>query len=438
MKNGKLRVALVGVSFGAEFIPIYLKHPDVDSLVLVDTNEKLLNTVGDKFLLEERLTDFNAMLEDKTIDAVHLVTPPATHAPLSIQVMNAGKHCACTIPMGMSIDELYQVIDARKRSGKHYMFMETSVYGREFLYVKNLYEKGELGRIQFMRCAHYQDMEGWPDYWLGFPPLMHPTHAVAPCLMLLGKRPETVYCKGSGKVRKEVEAPYGCPYAFESALISLKDSDVSIEMARFLYHVARGYTESFNIYGERKSFEWQQLESEQPVLFSMALGANAEHVMNDYGRGGLVTEERIQIPDYADRLPAEIGRFTKQTVYDDSNPLLSVFTHLFPHRLGSYVMKRSVSVKFILTIAKSKEQNNRPLVESSLKTIFFFCLFSGFTQGELLFRGSKILNRKPSLLLTLTRERTPLYQERKNGNAAVVQKEKVRIKSLTQPMAFDG
>ena len=119
MKNGKLRVALVGVSFGAEFIPIYLKHPDVDSLVLVDTNEKLLNTVGDKFLLEERLTDFNAMLEDKTIDAVHLVTPPATHAPLSIQVMNAGKHCACTIPMGMSIDELYQVIDARKRSGKH-------------------------------------------------------------------------------------------------------------------------------------------------------------------------------------------------------------------------------------------------------------------------------------------------------------------------------
>lgn len=389
MKNGKLRVALVGVSFGAEFVPIYLKHPDVDSLVLVDTNEKLLNTVGDKFLLEERLTDFNAMLEDKTIDAVHLVTPPATHAPLSVQVMNAGKHCACTIPMGMSIDELYQVIDARKRSGKHYMFMETSVYGREFLYVKNLYEKGELGRIQFMRCAHYQDMEGWPDYWLGFPPLMHPTHAVAPCLMLLGKRPETVYCKGSGRVRKEVEAPYGCPYAFESALISLKDSDVSIEMARFLYHVARGYTESFNIYGERKSFEWQQLESEQPVLFSMALGANAEHVMNDYGRGGLVTEERIQIPDYADRLPAEIGRFTKQTVYDDSNPhlsehgclLLSVFTHLFPHRLGSYVMKRSVSVKFILTIAKSKEQNNRPLVESSLKTIFFFCLSSGFTQG---------------------------------------------------------
>ena len=82
------------------------------------------------------------------------------------------------------------------------------------------------------------------------------------------------------------------------------------------------YTESFHVYGERKSFEWQQLESEKPVLFSMAFDPNAEHVMNDYGRGGLVTEERIDVPDYADRLPEEIGRFTRQTVYDASNPHL--------------------------------------------------------------------------------------------------------------------
>ena len=117
MKNGKLRVALVGVSFGAEFVPIYLKHPDVDSLVLVDTNQAQLDKIGDKFLLEERLTDFDAMLADETIDAVHLVTPPATHAPLSVKALNAGKHCACTIPMGMSIDELHQVIEARKKAG---------------------------------------------------------------------------------------------------------------------------------------------------------------------------------------------------------------------------------------------------------------------------------------------------------------------------------
>ena len=57
-------------------MPIYLKHPDVDSLVLVDTDRTQLDKIGDKFLLKERLTDFDAMLADETTDAVHLVTPP--------------------------------------------------------------------------------------------------------------------------------------------------------------------------------------------------------------------------------------------------------------------------------------------------------------------------------------------------------------------------
>jgi len=323
MKNGKLRIALVGLSFGADFVPIYLKHPDVYSLVLVEKNRELLDSVANKYLHEDCMTDFDEMLNDETIDAVHLITPPATHAPLSVKVLNAGKHCACTIPMGMSLEELEDVIKARKKSGKHYMFMETSVYSREFLYVQELYEKGEMGRIQFMRCAHYQDMEAWPQYWLGFPPLMHPTHAVGPCLRLIEKRPESVFCKGSGAVRKDVEAGYGCPFAFESALISLKDSDVGIEMARFLYHVARGYSECFNIYGEYKTFEWQQMEHEKPVLFSADLDENGDHILNGYGRGWQISGTRIDIPDYAHRLPREIARFTKSSVFDETNPHLS-------------------------------------------------------------------------------------------------------------------
>ena len=37
------------------------------------------------------------------------------------------------------------------QSGKIYMMMETVVYSREYLFVKELYDKGELGRIQFLR-----------------------------------------------------------------------------------------------------------------------------------------------------------------------------------------------------------------------------------------------------------------------------------------------
>lgn len=148
----KLNVAVVGLSFGLEFVPIYLEHPDVEKVYLVDTDASLLHVAQNRYgIPEENCTcEIQEVLDDPDIDAVHLVTPPATHAPLSIRVLKAGKHCGCTIPMGLSLDELNAVIAARKESNKNYMFMETTVFQREFLYVKQLHEKGELGRIQYM------------------------------------------------------------------------------------------------------------------------------------------------------------------------------------------------------------------------------------------------------------------------------------------------
>lgn len=326
----KLKIGVVGISFGMEFVAIYKKHPDVASVVIADTDERLLKIAQEKFGFreEECFTDIQPMLDDPEVDAIHIVTPPATHAELSIRALNAGKHCGCTIPMGMSLEELYAVIEARKKSGKQYMFLETTVFGREFFYVQDLYKKGELGKIQYMSCAHYQDMEGWPSYWEGYPPLMHPTHAIGPCLMLLGQYPSAVYARGSGKVRDSLKEKYGCPYAFEAAMVSLEDSDVTIEVERFLYGVARSYSECFRVYGENKSFEWQQLADEPPVLYTRTGELQQDMIDLDsdperFNRGSEIIEQRIQVPDYGYRLPEEIAGFTTETIYNDENMHLS-------------------------------------------------------------------------------------------------------------------
>lgn len=313
--NGKLKVVLVGLSFGAEFVPIYLKHPNVECLAICDSDEKKLQEVGDKYEIEKRFTGLNQVLESTEFDAVHLVTPVTLHAQQSVAVLRSGKHCACTIPMGMSIDEIKSIISAKKDSNKVYMMMETAVYTREYLYAKHLYETGELGKIQFARCAHYQDMEGWPEYWKGFPPLKHPTHALSPTLDLLGKRPYKVHCFGSGHMRDELVARYGNPFPIETSIIKLEDSDVVVELTRNMFQMARAYTECFSVYGERASFEWQQLEEEKPVVFRMS------DVIQE--RGSQITSERVDVPDRQDLLPKEIGRFTKRGVYDESNPHLS-------------------------------------------------------------------------------------------------------------------
>ena len=95
----KMKVAIVGLSFGLEFVPIYLSHPNVSQLIIVDQNPSMIKTAQSRYGIKEGdcYASLDDVLNDPSIDAVHLVTPPATHAPFSIRVLEAGKHCACTI-----------------------------------------------------------------------------------------------------------------------------------------------------------------------------------------------------------------------------------------------------------------------------------------------------------------------------------------------------
>jgi predicted dehydrogenase len=207
---------------------------------------------------------------------------------------------ACTVPMARTIEECRLVVEAQKQSGKKYCMMETTVFTREYLFVKELVAQGELGRIQFIRAAHHQEMAAgnWPAYWPGMPPMHYATHCVGPVLGLIGKSTEWVSCLGSGRVDDKYARHYGSPFAVETTHMKLKDSDIHAEITRSLYNTAREYIESFDVYGSKASFEWQQVAAEEPVIH--------------YGE----TAKRVPVPDYAKLLPAEIRRFTTKGVYD--------------------------------------------------------------------------------------------------------------------------
>jgi predicted dehydrogenase len=217
--------------------------------------------------------------------------------------------------MGTSLAELEAIITAQNRSGKNYMMMETAVYTREFLLVKEMMRRGEIGRVQFLRGAHYQDMENWPSYWMGLPPMHYATHAIAPLLMLLQVRATHVHCFGSGRMREELCEPYGNPFPVETAIFELEGTDIAAEVTRTLFHTARAYTESFSVYGEMATFEWPQIEGQESVVFRM------EKLQP--GRGRPIKVERLVAPDRRDLLPSSIQRFTQRGVYDESNPHLS-------------------------------------------------------------------------------------------------------------------
>lgn len=298
-----INIAIVGLGFGAEFIPIYQRHPLANMYAICQRNVDNLNKVGDYYGIDVRYSDYDELLADPNIDAVHINSPIPNHAEQSLKALRAGKHVACTVPMATTVDECLEIVRTCRETGKKYMMMETVVYAREFLFVKELYEKGELGKVQFLKASHQQDMDGWPDYWPGLPPMHYATHCVGPVAGLLRLEADYVSCFGSGTIRPELAAIHNSPFAVESAHIKFKNSDLSAYVYRSLFDVARQYRESFEVYGDKKSFEWQLIEDEQPVIHT-AKKPEPE------------IPEKVNVPDYAHLLPVEIQRFTTKGVYD--------------------------------------------------------------------------------------------------------------------------
>lgn len=302
MSQKTVNVAVVGLGFGAEFIPIYQRHPNANPAAICQRTESKLHEVGNAFGIDKRYLRYEDLLADSSIDAVHINSPIPDHAWMSLEALKAGKHVMCTVPMATTIEDCEKICQSVADTGLKYMMAETVVYSREFLFIRDLYRKGELGKIQYMQASHPQDMDGWPEYWQRMIPMHYATHVVSPVLGLVDGRAEYVSCFGSGAVRDDIREKSGNRFAVESCHIKIQDSDVAAHIWRFLYDTARQYRESFDVYGTKKSFEWALVEGEEHVLHT---AKKPEHEI----------AERVATPDFAHLLPEEIRAFT-QSIQD--------------------------------------------------------------------------------------------------------------------------
>lgn len=313
----KLNVALVGLGFGGAFAKIYKVHPNVESLTLFDTDDGRMKAVYDNISETDGAalncaSSFGEIIENPQIDAVHLVTPIPYHADQSVAVLKAGKHCACTVPMATSVEDIERICEAKRASGRNYMMMETTLYTYQYHYVSAMKASGELGRIQFMRGSHYQDMERWPWYWLGLPPMWYGTHAIAPMVGLSDSRISRVSCIGSGTMNPEYSKQYGNPYPVESAHFVFANG-MKGEATRSLFETARVYQEGLFVYGSKSSFEWGFADGDAPYVTTL--------VQSDLARrGGSTPVKQIELPNYYENLPQELHPFTVGGNFDPLNP----------------------------------------------------------------------------------------------------------------------
>jgi predicted dehydrogenase len=101
--------------------------------------------------------DYRKILEDQSIDAVHICTPNALHAPMAKDALAAGKHVLCEKPLATSAAEAREMIAAAQKAGKRNATFHNLRYYPMVQQMRRMREAGELGDIFVVQGTYSQD-----------------------------------------------------------------------------------------------------------------------------------------------------------------------------------------------------------------------------------------------------------------------------------------
>lgn len=147
MTKNSIRTAIIGAGYIADWHAQALQSTEGAELVAVcDRSASAADAFAEAYGLVA-YTDLEELLSADVCDAVHILTPPSSHADLAIQCLQAGKHCLVEKPVALSFEETKRITDAAEAANKVFAaghnFMGLPSYER----LKAAAEAGDYGKI---------------------------------------------------------------------------------------------------------------------------------------------------------------------------------------------------------------------------------------------------------------------------------------------------
>lgn len=143
-------------------------------------------------LYHENGDSWKKMFQEEKPDMVVIATPWELHAPMAIEAMKAGAHAFVEVPLGLTNQELWEIVDTSEKTGKHCMMMENVNYGREELIYLNMCRQGLIGEPLHAEAAYIHELRGqmkqvergtgsWRTYhYASTDGNLYPTHGLGP------------------------------------------------------------------------------------------------------------------------------------------------------------------------------------------------------------------------------------------------------------------
>lgn len=144
------RVALVGTGYWGPNLARNLHALEALSAIC-DRNPEALARWAVVYPGARTTTDYQQVLADRSLDAVVLATPAATHAELAMQALRAGKHVLVEKPLALNRQEAEALAAEADRLDRILMVGHILVYHPAFQALVALVRSGELGQVRHVR-----------------------------------------------------------------------------------------------------------------------------------------------------------------------------------------------------------------------------------------------------------------------------------------------
>jgi predicted dehydrogenase len=99
----------------------------------------------------------DAILDDPSVDVVHVTSPNNLHVPQATAILAAGKHVVCEKPLAMTAAESAGLVDDAARSGLINAVNFNIRFYPLHQHVRELIADGGLGDVRFMTGHYFQD-----------------------------------------------------------------------------------------------------------------------------------------------------------------------------------------------------------------------------------------------------------------------------------------
>jgi predicted dehydrogenase len=113
--------------------------------------------------------DFRRLCERDDIDLIYTATPWEWHAPVLLAAMRNGKHGATEIPLAITVDECWELVETAEQTKRHCVMMENVCYGRTEMAILHMVRNGLLGELIHAESGYLHDLRRHKltDFYVG-------------------------------------------------------------------------------------------------------------------------------------------------------------------------------------------------------------------------------------------------------------------------------